>query len=306
MNILTKFRIPTLLGLLLIIGGMAGGVYLVLQNQTLQSRASPDLTPQNVEVTNIEEGSFSVSWQTAQETLGFVIVNIAGSDQTVLDDRDPISPQSKILHHVTVKNLTPQTTYQYKIVSGKLKLPPSKITTAGVSSFQNGLKPVIGQVAVNNQFLPNGLVFLEVADSIKQSAPIKEYGNFVIPLSSLRKSDLSDVFLPDDQTIGKIEVMGENLKSTVTFYLKDSEKPLPLLHLGESLDLTKPSTILGAAIPKFDLNEDGLINSSDYSIVLRNFGKNPKEKKADLNGDGVVDKKDLELIQTEINKSLNK
>lgn len=301
MNILSTFRIPTLLGLFVIIGGMAGGVYLVLQNQTLQSKASPDLTPQNVEVTNIEEGSFSISWQTSQETPGFVIVNIAGSDQTILDDQDPISPKPRVLHHATVKNLTPLTTYQYRIVSGKLKLPPSKITTAGVSSFQNGLKPVIGQVAANNQFLPNGLVFLEVSGTIKQSAPIKEYGNFVIPLSSMRKSNLTDVFLPDDQTIGKIEVVGENSKSTATFYLKDSAK-LPLLHLGESLDLTRPSTILGAAISKFDLNEDGLINSSDYSIVLRNFGKNPKEKKADLNEDGVVDKKDLELMQEQINQ----
>lgn len=299
MNFLTKFRIPTLLGLLLIIGGMAGGIYLVLQNQTLQTKASANLIPQNVEVTNIEDLSFAVSWQTAQAVIGFLVVNMAGSDQTILDDQDPVSPKPRTLHHASVKNLTPQTTYQYRIVSGKLKLPFSQITTTSTDS-PNGSKPIIGQIFSANHFLQNGLVFLEITGAIKQSTVIKDYGNFVIPISQISKSDLSRVFIPDDQTIGKITIIDESLQETnITFYLKDS---LPPIQAGGSVNLTQQPLVLGETVSQFDLNKDGQINSSDYSIVLRNFGRNPKDPKADLNSDGIVDQKDLGLIQKQINQ----
>lgn len=294
MNFLTKFRIPTLLGLFLIIGGMAGGVYLVLQNQTLQTKASIDLTPQNIEVTNIEDSGFSISWQTAQATLGFLILNINGSDQTIIDDQDTTVPKPKILHHVSVRNLTPQTTYQYKIVSGKIKSPSSQITTTSLNS-PNKNKPIIGQI--NSQ---QGLVFLEIEGTIKQSTIIKNYGNFVIPISQMRKSDLSDIFIPDDQAIGKITIIdGELQQTNITFYLKN---PLPPIQSGTSINLTQQPPVLGETVSKFDLNGDGQINSSDYSLILQNFGKNPKNKNADLNGDGVVDQKDLGLIQKQINQ----
>lgn len=299
MNILTNLRIPTLLGLTLIIAGLSGGVYLILHQQTLQTKASPSLNPQNIEVTNIEENSFSVSWQTLQNSLGFLMVNINGSDQTFLDDQDLTSPKARLFHHVTVKNLTPETSYSYVIVSGKNKTSPAKITTASPAGAgsPNPHPPVIGQAR-----LPDGLAFLEVRGAIKQSTPIKEYGNFVIPLASMRKADLTDIFLPDDQTVAKITVVGENAQSSITFYLKDAQKPLPALSLNQNLDLTTKVSTTEAKISKFDINNDGLINSSDYSIVLKNFGKNPKEKRADLNADGIVDQKDLKLMQEQINQ----
>lgn len=292
MNFLTKFRIPTLLGLFLIIVGMAVGVYLILQNQTLQTKASIDLTPQNIEITNIEDTGFSVSWQTAQETTGFLILNINGSDQTIIDDQDTTVPKPRLLHHVSIRNLTPQTTYQYKIVSGKIKSPSSQITTTSLN-FPNKNKPIIGQINAQQ-----GLIFLEIEGAIKQSTIIKNYGNFVIPIGQMRKSDLSDIFIPDDQTTGKITIIDEKLQQTnITFYLKN---PLPPIQSGSSVNLTKQPPVLGETVSKFDLNGDGQINSSDYSLILQNFGKNPKNKNADLNGDGIVNQKDLDLIQKQM------
>ena len=267
MNFLTKFRIPTLLGLFFIISGMVGGVYLVLQNQTLQTKASVDLIPQNIEITNIEDTSFSILWQTTQAVSGFLIVNINGSDQTILDDQDTTVPKPRLLHHVSIRNLTPQTTYQYKIVSGKIKSPLSQITTTSANS-PNGSKPIIGQVLSANQYLQNGVVFLEVSGAIKQSTIVKNYGNFVIPMSQMRKSDLSDIFIPNDQTVGKITIIDELFqKTSISFYLKN---PLSPIQAGTNINLTQPP-VLGKTVSKFDLNSDGQINSSDYSLILQNL-----------------------------------
>lgn len=289
MSILTKFRIPTIMGLALIIGGMIGGVYLVLQNQTLQTKASVDATPHNIEVTNEGNSEFSVSWQTVGPAVGFLVINVAGSDQTILDDQDPTTPQPKLLHHVTVKNLAPGTIYQYKIVSGKLKLPPMQATTT-VGSHQNGASPIIGQVLSGSQYLKNGLVFLEVAAAKKQSTVIKNYGNFVIPISQMSSVN--------DATVGKITIIDELLQeTTVIFFLK---KPLPPIQAGTNIDLTQAPPAAKGDISKFDLNADSQINSSDYSLILQNFGKSPKNQQADLNSDGVVDQKDLDLIQKQM------
>ncbi len=297
MSLLTKFRIPTLLGLFLIIGGMIGGVYLVLQNQTLQTKASADLIPQKIEVTNIEDSGFSLSWRTNQPITGFMVININGSDQTILDDQDTNVPKPRLLHHVSAKNLTPQTAYQYRIVSGKLKLPPSQVTTASLDS-PNITSPIIGQILSTGQSSNQGLVFLEVAGTIKQSTTIKNYGNFVIPINQIRKSDISGIFVPDDAAIGRITIIDENLQETIIdFYLKN---PLPPIQGGSNINLTQKPPVLGKTVSIFDLNGDGQINSSDYSLILQNFGRNSKNKKTDLNSDGVVDQKDLDLIQKQM------
>lgn len=282
MSFLTKFRIPTILGLLLIMGGITGAVYLVLQNQTFQTKASANFTPQNIEVTNIRDSGFSLSWQTSQPTIGFLIITIDGLDQTILDDRDTTVPKPRLLHHVSIKNLTPLTTYQYRIISGKLKLPPSQIITASAEEANNN-NPIIGQVLSTSGYLQNGLVFLEVAGAIKQSAVIKDYGNFIIPINYIRV---------DGQTIGKITIIDESSQKTnIIFYLKNA---LPLVQAGSSVDLTPNPPIPRETVSKFDLNGDGQINSSDYAIVLKN--------QVDLNEDGVVNQKDLKLMQEQINQ----
>ena len=55
-----------------------------------------------------------------------------------------------------------------------------------------------------------------------------------------------------------------------------------------------------SSLTKYDLNGDGKINAADNAIILLNFGKNPKDKKADINEDGMVDQKDLELMSQKL------
>ena len=93
--------------------------------------------------------------------------------------------------------------------------------------------------------------------------------------------------------------------------LNELNNPLRPIKIGETLDLTvnqptdkltvTPSISSNPDLVKYDLTGDGIINSSDYAIVLRNFGKNPQNKRADLNLDGLVDQKDL----TEMSKKIN-
>lgn len=309
LSFISQFRIPTLLGLTIVLLGTGAGVVLVLQQQTITSKASSDNTPQNITFSNVEDENITISWQTSTPTTMFLSYGQNAFDKTTLDDADSSSPSSHLTHNFTLHNLTPQTTYQFKIISGRYTYPQIlQFTTTAAYSSQNGFKPVIGSVLAGDQPLSEGLVYLNISGATTQSALIRNLGNFVIPLSRMQKQDLTGLFQPEEGAMAKLTVISAQGQASALIKLTNSTQPVGILKIGQNIDLTTPppATTSASELNKFDLNNDKQINSSDYSVVLGNFGK-PKNKKADLNGDGVVDKKDLDLILNKItsNKTTN-
>lgn len=307
-HLVEKFKIPTLLGLGVILIGIVAGLLVVLKDQNFLLRAQADVTPQDVTFTNNTDSKVSVSWKTANPTFSFITFGQNNpSEQTSLDDRDQGSPQSHIIHYVTLTNLLPNTEYQLKIVTGRKTSEVFKFKTASPKSFQNNFGPVIGSVVEGDKPLIEGLVYLAISGATIQSSLIKSLGSFLIPLPQIRQNDLSNIFPVSEDTVAKLTIIGKSGQATALFRLKKEGVTLPVLKLGQNLDLTiqeSPQPIPTVQeLNRFDLNEDGLINANDHSIVLLNFGKNPREKKTDFNSDGVVDQKDLEQIATKINKS---
>lgn len=319
-DFINKFKIPTFLGLGIIFLGIAAGLYLVLREQTFLSQAAPNLTPQNITFTNITEDSVVISWQTNSTTVSFISFGQGSpNEQTVLDGRDNnpapygAGPKPRLTHYVTLKNLLPKTDYQFKIISGKITSDILKFTTATPASTQTGFTPIIGSVLDGNTPLNDGVAYLSIPDAVTQSALIKTSGNFLIPISHIRKADLSDVYPLSEGVIAKLTIISDKGDAGILFKLQASSPPLPPISLGQNVDLTtleqtpQPNPII-KDLDKYDLNSDGKINAADNAIILQNFGplrqasKNPKEKRADLNEDGVVDQKDLDLMSKQINQ----
>lgn len=306
---INRFKIPTILGLGIIFLGIVIGVYLVLREQVFLSQAAPNLTPKDVTFTNITEDSAVISWQTPSEAASFITFGQGNPrEQTVLDDRDnnpPAGgPKPHLTHYVTLKNLLPKTIYQFKIISGKLTSDIFKFETAAPLANQTGFTPVIGSVLDEDTPLQDGIVYLSIQDATTQSALIKAGGNFLIPLSQIRKIDLSDTFSLTEETIAKLTIESDTSSSSVLFKLKTNSTPLPPIKIGQNIDLTTPTETpqppSTSSLTKYDLNGDGKINAADNAIILLNFGKNPKDKKADINEDGTIDQKDLGLMSQKL------
>lgn len=299
MNFYTKFKIPTLLGLAVILVGIAIGVFLVLREQTFISGATEDVEiTGDVTFSNMSDDSVAISWQTNKPVAQFITFGQNNvNEHVVLDDKDSKSPQSYTTHHFTLKNLLPKTIYQFKIVPDK---NPSIRTfeTVSVPTTQTGFTPVIGNVLDNDMPLKEGIAYLSIAGADIQSSPIKSSGTFLIPISKMRKSDFSDIYPLADGTIAKLTIVSDKEQAQILFRLKSSSNTLPPLRAGETLDLTENLTQQPIV---YDLNGDGCINAADHAIILENFGDNPADARADLNKDGVVDDKDLELISLQIN-----
>ena len=302
--LITRVRIPTILGLGVVLLGLGAGIYLVAQNQTLTTRASADQTPQNITVSNLSDSQASISWQTSTPSTGFVNLGVSSTgEQTALDDRDQTSPKSYYTHHVTLDNLNAQTTYQFKVISGKSGSPGPGVQRFTTKTTANSLsKPVIGTVLDKNQPLNDAIAYLSITTDITQSAIVKG-GNFIIPVASSSKGNP-----------GKITIVSSNGSATILIWLDETSAPIGPFKLGDNLDLTVNTPPESADLLKYDLTGDGLINSLDYSVMLRNFGHppvfdretqtesagGPQDKRADLNGDGIVDQKDLSEMSKKI------
>lgn len=296
-NFINKFKIPTLLGLGIIFLGLGSGLFLVIREQVLLSRAAPDIQPQNITFTNITEDSISISWQTKSSIASFITYgqNNPG-EQTALDDRDDpanAGPKPHSIHYVTLKNLLPKTAYQFKIISGKLISDIKTFQTAQPLTNQTGFTPVIGNILNDKNPLDDGIAYLAIEGAVTQSTLIKPGGNFLIPLSQIRKNDLSDIYQLTEGSTAKLTIQSGSGEASASFKLAASSKSLPPIKLGQNIDLTN-------IITNYDLNGDGKINAADNAIILENFGKKPKRGEVDLNSDGKIDQKDLDLMAQEL------
>ena len=121
---LNKFHFPTALGLLILLVAVGVGIYWA-KNKTdgsASGSAAAALSPKQVRLTNVTATGFSVSWTSDQAASGKIKLGTDANtlkDQA-LDERDQLSGDngSFEVHHVSAKNLKPNTKYYFKIDSG--------------------------------------------------------------------------------------------------------------------------------------------------------------------------------------------
>lgn len=262
-------KIPTFLGLLLVIGAVFLFSIAFERISPLLSRAHPSAEPQNITFTNITDTSFTATWTTQSPATGAVLIDGAGTG-TAYDQRDESQPgegASPVLgaytqHSVIVRNLEPQKTYGVRILSNRTLyqegLAPYNITTAPVISGDGTLlEPVYGTVAYEDGKPATGaIVYVEPEGGQVLSSIVTESGTWVIPLNMARTADLS-AFLPQEERITETIIVrsdqGESIAITDTL----NDNPVPSMTIGKEYDYRKiqaeapplPSPIAQATAP---------------------------------------------------------
>ncbi|MCL5435214.1 MAG: Ig-like domain-containing protein [Patescibacteria group bacterium] len=239
-------RIPTLLGLLLIVIGVGVTSFLVKQGVIVVGNASPSTNPQNVRITNITDNSFTVSYNTDGEVIGSLNY---GKDQnlgqTALDDRDQQTGTlvNHKIHSITVRSLSPVTKYFFSITSGQDKFlnsgtPFEAVTGAVVTSSPSEQKPIVGKVVMPNGQIPNeAIIYITTDNSQVISSLIKSDGNYLIPLNSVRTVDLASYLDFPATSVLKMLFFGDGLSSNVSLSLNQIN-PVPTVTLSQNYDFT--------------------------------------------------------------------
>jgi hypothetical protein len=308
-------RMPTLIGLGLVsIGTILGS--LLVKNPNLHGLAQTSLEPRQVKVTNFAADGFSVSWLTEEPMAGFI--QLVGADSTVfLDDRaaNQTTAVRTQTHHVTARGLDPETTYYFKIGSGGQLYTdnnqPFQATTTKKEPEPNQADPAYGQVLTRDgDPAADAIVYATLRNGTTLSTLVSDQGTWLVALNRSWTTDLSSpLSYPNRGAHLSLVIEGGSLGRSVGEVLTGLDEPVPAVTLGENfsyLDLSQappeelPPPALSPAesgqTQSPDLNEDGLVNTSDLGLLRQAIDQKSTEARFDLNGDGLVNDLDAQVI----------
>lgn len=243
---LSTKHIPTLLGLAILGAGLVGGILFVNNSNTnsFLPRASPETTPKNLKVTNVFDTSVSVSWVTDSKTPGYVRFGTSANNltQTITDDRDQITGTVGLFrtHHVTLRSLSPNTTYYFKVGTGTRELyddggKPYTITTA--ASGTNASRTLYGEVGNESGVpVPGTLIYVSSDGLAPLSALAQSTGSWVISLAKARTPDLKNLAkLDNSATLNYLVIDGNTAQSTSFTASLEQSQPLPRIVSGKGI-----------------------------------------------------------------------
>ena len=245
-NKLLNKRIPTIFGIGFVMLAIIFTTIIVRTQTGLKSKASNSEEPQNVKVANISDDSFTVTYQTDAPTAGSVNFGKdrkLGSTELEDLDKEKGSLTSHNVHSITVKKLTPATSYQLVIVSGQNTFlnngSPFEIETGPSISSPSAIQSKIkGKVVLPNGNPPiEALVYLSSDNSQLLSTAVGKNGEFNFSLKDLRSEDLNSYFTANENTFFKLEAVSQSLKSTVSISLNNADS-IPTITLSNDYDFT--------------------------------------------------------------------
>lgn len=237
-------RLPTILGILILVVGVVVTTYLSQRVQQFFLKAEPTITPQQVKISNVTSKTFTVSWVTPDNpSSGYIRYGKSVSlGKFSLDERDQkIEALGQYsVHHVNVGGLDPQTTYYFKLVSqGKesdQNGSPYSVTTLPMNYSSPALAPTYGLVLEENGKPPKeGVVYVTISNSNSVSTLIELSGNWLVPLSSLSSPDPKKPFKINAGDFEEIFVQGSEKTSKVVTNL-EGNAPVPTITLGRDDD----------------------------------------------------------------------
>lgn len=227
-----------------------------------QDRIEPTSLPENVWISNVTDQSLTISWTTPKPCFGFVFYSSKKIPFALLT-RIPFLtslmishfyfPYPKIAaddhldfdntHHVTLKNLKPETAYYYRISTGlhlyryyleedKKQILPS-IKTGPVLEELSVPEPVYGQVVLEKDLetpVKNAIVYFKTFESNLLSTLTSDYGNYILDLSNLRTKDFKNQVILDQDRPINLEVEAKPLgKGKISVDLKMTRPVVKIL-----------------------------------------------------------------------------
>jgi len=291
-------RIPTLLGIFLIGVGIIVTTFLVKQGGFISINASPTTQPKNVRISNITNESFTVSYETIDSVFG--VLSYGSSTElgkSGLDDRDQETGNVSAhkLHNITVRNLNPETKYYFSIISGKDTFlnnsSPYEVTTGSeISESPSDQEPVSGKILLPDGKIPTeSIVYLTTEGSQVISTLVKSDGTFILPLNSLRNTELNTFSSLSPEQIIKLLAIGNGLSSSVIIALNQVQ-PIPTITLSSNYDFTtnEENTATNSAtlkeFPSFSSTEKTVEANSGPKILSPERNENLSDQKPNFTG----------------------
>jgi hypothetical protein len=249
-NFYKQKRIPSWIAVLILVFGGAAALIFLQQPNLLSTylRATPEITPDQIQITNITNRSFTVSWITAKPTEGLVKYGAGQqTDFVARDQRDPLTGElnAYFTHLVTVTGLEPATAYAFKIQSAGHLFDSNKgpyMVTTAQSELEVSSPELLHGVIVDpdNQPAAGAIVYLKADNLSPRSTLVTPTGEWRIDMSQARVKNFSQAFsFTENQSLFELFVQDGNLfhNSTVSFSATRAGQ-VPKIVLGQDYDFS--------------------------------------------------------------------
>lgn len=272
-----NLKLPTILGLIILVFGIITGVALINSRQVFRIGADTETAPKNVRVSNITDTSATVSWTTDIETSGFVKwgKSLNSTSKVSLEE----GSSKSIVHSVNLLGIEPNTQVYFKINSESVD-NDNNGTGWNFKTFPNATTSTESLIASGTILNPDGstpakaVVYLTI-NGVTVSSLTSEKGNYVIPLSSY----FSNI---TNTTAIEVTVQGGNLGVSSAVIYPQSVKFIPAMVLGRTYDfrtavennsnqlpestLTIPESVEVSS--RFEITTSGNDSSEQQQVVL--------------------------------------
>ncbi len=199
----------------------------------------------DITVTNVTENSFTIVWESGAKEVGSVIYGESESELTeeASDSRDGITTTGDYyMHHVPVTDLTPETTYYYKIVSGGEQYDDSgsaySITTPATQDSPPQYDAIVGEIlgSGSTDSVIIAYVKTDSGESSDVSAVTDSNGRWTLSIGGVRTSDYSQYFsyTTEDQLFVTAKTKGDEFSQA--YDLSGLSEDL----ISIELDMTEP------------------------------------------------------------------
>ncbi len=212
---------------------IASGIFFYFSSNSTPTRASKQVVTRQ-EVVNVFPGQVGIFWEVEGADSGWIIYgeNPSRLDQIALDERDIAGEkQKRLLHYAVLKNLTPETTFYYKIISDEAIVSkndePFTVKTSSNGIASSSLTPSYGKVAEQNGSPKAGtFVMLNISNGFPLLAVTKNTGEWLIPLQHIvNKDDYSSIPISEDSVVS-FQIFNETQQSTVKAVINQTH-PVP-------------------------------------------------------------------------------
>jgi len=252
-----KFKIPTIIGMLLLFGGVFAGVFLLRNNQIFKIGASPTITPKDVRISSVSDSSATVSWVTSDQTTDFINYDVNQNVNMVIYETE--DDQKFSTHSITITGLSPEANYYFKINSDGTTFDnngvPWQFSTGKALSINQVSIPISGSI-ITAGGEPSGRAIVYVTvNGYTISTLTSESGTFVLQLGSVRTPDLVGYAQIDPaKTLLEIAAVTPTGETATAKIFPQSANPVPALVVGQDQDFRNLQPSTDGLNPNADLN----------------------------------------------------
>lgn len=199
-----KAKLPTILGIIILIIGTFAGVFVLNLKQVFRIGASPLNSPKDVRITNITNNSATISFLTDSDAATFLTWSDTESNLNKIEKEDANDTKFKS-HSINLSGLSANKQYFFKINSEGTEYDNNslawKFTTGPDLGAEQFSIPISGTVitATGNP-VKRAIVYLNISGYML-STLTSDAGSYVFQLGTVRSSDFKKYLFIDEASV---------------------------------------------------------------------------------------------------------